>query len=484
MGKIFSEKITNFSRGMTQDLRSSDTRQSTLVKHFDNISNNHKLVPYRDTEANETKSFDIVKFIQVNSQMYGFGVSSGAIAKIFKKSGDIITSAWTEDQGVNGVGARNEKVFFHYKDFIYFWEAARLTRHGDITATATNSTFQTISFTNVAQPVHHPADDIAYFFYDNIVAKLDGASFTNSVLTLPDNLIITDAEPYGNLLAIACRSKELVGNSVVFLWDRDSSLETVTEKIDWGEGKIDYIANLNGNLVGITSKADTAFDFYKEEVHIRVYEGEKARFVKRFPITVAIPSNGANSKVNKVVTNERMYFWASITVDGTEQEGIYALNSNGELTLDQVEEDADSTGSQGIYKTNSMWWIAHSNDGSVNRTNDQSSLTFTSTYESLKLTGNEPHKTKKLVSVTVSTDSMPSAGQIVLLYKKDEETSYTTIFTNTTNDSVRHSSINIESSGATLPQYKDLILRVESTGGAEPTGIYWQYEFIEDDIYG
>jgi len=486
MGKVIKNKITRFSGGISHDVRSSDTRQASMIKHFDVFTNPSKLTPYIDTEANETKSLDIVKFIQVNSQMYGFGVSSGAIAKVYKKSGDVLTSSWVEDQAVNGAGARNEKVFFHYKDFIYFWEAgARLTRHGDITGTATNATFQTISFTNVAQPVHHPADDIAYFFYDNVVAKLDGASFTDSVLTLPDNLIITDAEPFGNFLAIACKSKELTGNSVVFLWDRDSSLTTISEKIDWGEGDVAYIANLDGNLVGVSTIADSAFTpgEYREQMLIRVYAGEKARLVRKFVATNTIPANGANSKVNKVITNDRLYFWAELTIDGTNQTGIFALDTNGNLTIDQVEEDADSTGAQGIYKTFGIWWIAHSNDGSVNRTNDSSSFTFTSTYDTLKLDGGEPETTKKLIAVTVTTEALPTAGQVVLRYKKDEETSFTELFTNTTDNSQRQSALNT-AAGNNLPEYKDIIFRVESTGGAEITGVYWRYEVIEDDIYG
>ena len=75
-------------------------------------------------------------------------------------------------------------------------------------------------------------------------------------------------------------------------------------------------------------------------------------------------------------------------------------------------------------------------------------------------------------------------------YKKDEETSFTTILTNTTANSLRKTAINIESSGVVLPTYKEIIFRVESTaavGGTTGdigiiTGLKYRSEILLDDV--
>jgi len=79
--------------------------------------------------------------------------------------------------------------------------------------------------------------------------------------------------------------------------------------------------------------------------------------------------------------------------------------------------------------------------------------------------------------------ALPTAGQVVMKYRVNNETSYTTIFTDTTDNDITHSAVNIESSGATLPQFRELQLRVESTGNAEITGISLKWEEIDSKLY-
>ena len=50
-------------------------------------------------------------------------------------------------------------------------------------------------------------------------------------------------------------------------------------------------------------------------------------------------------------------------------------------------------------------------------------------------------------------------------YKKDNETSYTTIMTHDTDGAISDSAVNIESSGAALPKdYKEISFQINSTG--------------------
>ena len=75
------------------------------------------------------------------------------------------------------------------------------------------------------------------------------------------------------------------------------------------------------------------------------------------------------------------------------------------------------------------------------------------------------------MGITVTTEPLPTAGQVVLKFKKDEETSFTTIFTEATNDSISFSAV------TSLPKdYKEIQFRIESTGGAEITGFTFKEE--------
>lgn len=66
-----------------------------------------------------------------------------------------------------------------------------------------------------------------------------------------------------------------------------------------------------------------------------------------------------------------------------------------------------------------------------------------------------------------------AAGESVTLkYRWDDATSWTTIGTDSTDDSKSRTFINIESTGANLASGKELQVRLESTGGAEITGYY------------
>ena len=127
------------------------------------------------------------------------------------------------------------------------------------------------------------------------------------------------------------------------------------------------------------------------------------------------------------------------------------------------------------------WFLNVGASGLVWKTDDTANYTFTSVYETeIFWDGKE---TNRVVGVTVTTEFLPAAGQVVLKYKKDAETSWTTIYTDGTDDSLRHSAVNVESTGVALPEYKRLRLRIESTGGAAITGLFFLREQVSDDIY-
>jgi len=327
--------------------------------------------------------------------------------------------------------------------------------------------------------VLHPADDIAYFFTDNIVHKLNNTSWTEAVLTLPSNLTITDAEPVGNFLAIACQPKDTTDKSVVFLWDRDSSLTTISGKIDWGEGNLLYIAMLDGVLVGVTDwYLNNIASFNEGRFVVKTAVGERSKIVrqKETPSGGAIPfsPNSLANLTTKIVRDDKMYFPVATTDgSGNTLRGVGVVDSTGGFTLHYVEEEATSI--EGIFSLGNYWFIAHSNDGSINRTDDNGNYNFTSIYETRILSMGDSSRVKKLLRVTVITEPLMSGEQVVVKYKKDDDTTFaTTVLTHSTTNEIQLSS-EVDSNGNTLPNFREITFRLESTGGARITGLKYDY---------
>lgn len=486
-------KINRFDGGITKDLREQSSNKFAISKHFDNYSDNKRLIPYRGLEANETKNADIVKFLFSNNNIYGLGVVPGfARAKVYKKTGDIITGPWTEDQAVNRFGARSEKVFFEYKNYLYGWESnVRLWRHGDITGVATNETFKDIAYTNIAQPVHHPGGDTAYFFSDNRVHSLKDTTWTLDALDLlDDNLVITCGAVFGNYLAIGCKSKSL-GNSVVYLWDRDSSLQGVSEIIDWGVGDLVSLKIIDGLLYGITNVGSNSSLGIRPKIHIKAYDG-RTNLIQEIDVD-SVTSNDHSyfATGDSIVRNNKLYFSVHSgssanagNFTGIWVTGRHELGSKLSTTLAyKVDTDAFSDQIQGFNFFQDYLFVAHSSDGSVDRIDNQNNYIQSSIYESYIFTDNDSSTNKKLIGVTVMTEPLPENGQIILEYKRDAESSWTTIFTTTTNDEIKHSAINIESSSFALGEFKEVQFRIESKGGSVITGFKFKFETIDNDLY-
>ena len=511
MGKVLEQKINRFDGGISDDPRQPFNNVGAMVKHFDVFSNPYKLIPYRSTETEGTpiKTYDPRNFqLASNGLLYALGKNASGYSKVVRKA-DPTKGDWLASNGTaiatavgEGTATRIPGCFIEWKSAFWFFEGNKIRK---CTLTGVVSDEGTISTTptTVAQGVVG-RDNNMYMFYNNKVVRVSSASAeTDDVFTLPDDMRITSACRYGTYIAIGLAygtsaTATPAGRSLVILWDM-SSTTVPSDVIAWGEGTLMCLGNVEERLVGVSNKylEKTSLESLAiggGSMVVRMWTGGVPQVVKEIVANQSVTQGRMLNEV--VIKGNKMYWVASVPFNqSTSTESTYHLgiwvfgrknvNSDFTISLDYIDENVsasnfyiNSFGAAGNY-----WFINHSNDFSVYKTNDAATYSFSSTYESQILNNNDSAETKKLVGVTVYFAPLPTAGSVKLSYRKDEDTSYTTIYTHTTDDSLSHSAVNIESSGATLPQYKEIQFQIISTGGAEITGYKFKYEIIKSDIY-
>jgi hypothetical protein len=489
-------KFTGFTDGMAADLRSS--RGFALIQGFKTFA--HKLVPQFATEASESKALAITRFLYApwlsttSFALFGYGVISSTRPAVYIKgntTGDIVADGWgTPSGGADAAsGIRDTRVFFQYKGYIYgFAAGTRMWRFGkidDISGSAWTDTYQSISYTNLADPLHHPADDCAYFPVDNKIYRLNNTTWSGPELTLPDNMVITSIEADGDFIQVACKPKNGLGNSWSFQWDRDSSFETVTAKADWGRGNLIHIANLQGVIIGVMDVFSlSSLGHSAGKIAVKALIGGVVKTVAEYET-----SGLCFFEANKFVADDKLHFPFELYRDGSYIHGIYSVDARGQLRVEisEPETDAGTAGLryQGIYRTGEYWWIAHSNDGSVNRTNDQA-VYGTGIIETNIISS---PTVQKLVGATIPCEPLPSNASITLKWRPVGTASWTNM-TPTIAVAAGQTAIHfLKDTNGKPPSGIELQYRIESSGGAvivatENNPVVFVHETDDQKAYG
>src|SRR3990167_4283973 len=535
MGKIIETKFSRFDGGMTNILRSKNTSLARFVKNFDILSDPTRMAPYR---AFTTIGFDygaattikLSKMLVAKNDgattplLYALGVdTSGTLTRVFQRA--LTPTANWDVAGSNfGTEVPDERCFVEHRGIIFGWSSLGGASSKIWTQTINGQTFaETGGATNaianvfeVAQGIVHSKDDILYMPYASFasetytpaIAKYDGSSWTNAAITLPRNTIITSICEYGNYLAIATKPKfSYAAKSVVYLWDRDASLTTLSEKIDFGYESLELIEEINGALIGVsllTDSSTTAVTFTPKVVF--KYWAGGTTTAKQFNEILLSSGSTANTAIgaDKQKINNRVLFMMKCQIQGTQVDAIWSLGAKPDggfcVSIDRLlNNDTAITTAQlkGFFRYGDYVVVNYSNNSTAysgtytsNITDDDATFaSATASYETIIF--GESYQKFKLKSIGVMTEPMPAAGQIVLQYASDENipvansstaTTWTTIFTHTTDDSLFHEAINIESSGDALPEFREIQFRIQSTGEAVVTGLWIQAEEKEEGL--
>lgn len=505
------EKITlidRFDGGIVNEPRHPDRNVCRMVTNFDILTNPKKMTPYRSSESGDSaastsqKQNFCIAYSGSAWLLYALGVKSGAAtAQVLTKvlttggSSDLGDDSWSSAIGNNesASGAAHFELFVYYKKTgkIYGARSNRYIWCMEADGGAwTDAELDLTSFTNLAQGLVHSKDDILYVPYDNKIAKCDNGNWTAAALTLPSYYYISSICEYGNYLAIACAPLSGVGKSRVYLWDRDSALTTLSENIDWGTEALKIIEEVDGYLIGISISggigATGASAVLKNKISFKRYIS--GGLTKEFDKLIGENTN-TELPIFKQKINNRLFFMMRITLNGAIREGVWSVGRSSESAPFGVVHERTPNNDTALGGTGRMKgfffcgdylfqsYLSDATTYALSKTNDQATYAITAIYEKKFNTINS-RTYKKLIIAEVMTEPLPADGQVVLKYKKDEATTWTPIFTNTTNDSISYGAVR-DASSDNLAQYKELDIRIESYGGAEITGLYFKEEIID-----
>ncbi len=500
MPRVF---LTKFNKSMTADGR--DPAGCQLCKHFDNFTKSHALVPYKSSSAVTVSPVQTTSKIErmlmynsistLSTNMYGLGQTSGGFVQILSSSNLSVPSFAIVASGAGSVKAVSYDMFVEYKGIAYGGNGGTHIWSYNIGTPAFNETLFALTYTSLSNAVKHSKDDILYFGVNDSAspsAKIYYKNGTNNIalaLTLPSNLVISSISEFGNYLAIACRPlyQDTI-NSKVFLWDRDVTLSTVSETIDWGNSDLYAIENIDGYLIGVSIKSATT---QQNKLIFSKYSGGGAIKFDEIALSTYYQTPGSLNYVirGQQKFNNRLYFGLSATsLDAVTNDftGIWSVGRSNEsapfaVAMDRTpNDDTVALRINGFLLVNDYCYISYLSDATTwafSFTIFANTFNTTSKYrESINPGMPDIHKPlqKQLTGIGITYDGAIAAGtQCAVKYRVDGG-SFTTIVTETSATQFTEMG---DASGTEFTAGRDYEFQFESKG-VTITGFYYDYDII------
>ena len=279
---------------------------------------------------------------------------------------------------------------------------------------------------------------------------------------------------------------------MVYLWDRDASTTLLAEKIDWGAESLEMIEEMDGAIVGLSVFANTSTEAHvlSPKLVFKAYTGvvDRARRVLELPLTSAIINGSdihdantpAGVAVDKQKINNRVLFILSAELLGNRVDAIWAIHRRNDgsfgVSIDRlINNDTGLTSGKpkGFLQFGDYVTAGFNDNGTYKTT--QTTTTYTNqTAKFETVIFGKAQNRYKLRAVGVMTEPLASGESVSVGYKKDEETSFTSVLTHSTVNDLFKETMEIESDGTTLPKFRELEFQVTSTGGATITGFWFQ----------
>lgn len=498
----YKDAINAFFGGHSADPRIQKLEQAFISSHYDIYTNPKKLTPYRNMEADETTA-DKITLVDYGADgtLYGLGVVSGqTYVQVYKKASNPISGSWASvTNGASASGARSARVFKQFHNYYYgLRNGDSIWAWGDFTGSPT--------FTEQAQAVSYTAgeeaqgivtsDDFLLIPYGNKIAKKDGAgsgptsTWTAAALTLPSDLLISDlVEIDSQNVAVLCRPKSGEGRSRLYLWNKIDV--DVSDYLDWGEGQGLILDLIESEVVGISQVGS----LIRPKIVWRTWAGGKARVIGELQAddtTLTLYGNHTKFRQGNVLC-----FGLKIKLDGTTYHQLASLGRQSDgfplaFALAQlVDNDTAITSIEGASRYNDYVFVAHNNDGSLNRTNDTDLYTSaTATYITQKITGERQsldfvRQTKTLGMCGIVCEPLP-ASTTLSLYMRVDGGSWQKVRDYTTTGGTGFEA-GILNDSTEFPSGKDFQFKVTTVGTAtgskgEAIAVVYAYDLAGGDV--
>ncbi len=510
--------------GMAQNKLAGAAGEFAFSKHFDILSFPKWLKPVRGMSADTANTGIGNIIVGSDGFLYGVGTdpNNPGLGKMWVRSsygGGSAYATMTPQNQLSGA-AVNYDFLVEWPDSgatrSLLWASTNLLVASQLeTAAAGGTATSALTFTSIGQGIVHPKDSKVYFPYRTTtqpyiaIIRPNGTIFgdiTTTLITLPKLYRAYCLSHFNNYLAVPLANNAgdaAPNSSEVQFWDLDTTLTQPQDTLPWGAGQLKVLNNINGELIGISQiGANNAQD--SASIVIRTWSGGPTpQVIKTLTALRAPSSNGGgvsvaiNPRVN-FIYNNRLYFSINLTPNDGKQTNRYGLWSVGRdkntgawsVTQEMVATNTNTeTGVIAAAISSDYVSMVHTAAGTLTYTKNgdtvAASFGATSIYESLinpEMPEADKVLYKKLYNIRIRCLPLPTGAQIVLKYRIDSDGDdadwVTATPTYTTTDGVAFKASNSTSSVPLGGGY-NFEIRLESTGGATPTAILYDYDVTE-----
>lgn len=493
---------TRFDGGISDDARIQSTNVFANSQNFNVRDFPTRLRPYESLTQNQnsfSSTVNIRKFETWSNSTFGLGqVSAGsARPRIWQLSvAPGASGSWTSVGSATTGGSVSFNLFKQYKDYLYgFSGSDTIFRYGPLSGSpsitdsyATFSSAITVTTEGVLG-----ADDVLYFGIKNSggtafcrLASINAsATLTQNELDLPTTETAVQLAQWNKYLVIGTYDTT---NQVSYInvWDYVSSDLTDRVRV---EGRIGALENLDGTIIATTYNATT--DNLRPQIMFWAYSGGQPSLLKTIQNQYLSTAGDTFSVQSFAKVSRGNYYVWLLTADGVSGTASYALWSFGRKTrsypLSLVKERVNSNVTSSNPVRDFIFFgdrllVSYQTGASTSSSLSPSSVTLfdTAILDTQIFTNSAPYDKKKLVGIKVGSTPLTASASFTISYRKNAETSFTTLKTQSTDNTVETEIVNVVSSGNPLPTFNEIQFRVQSDNGAEITGL----EVLFDDTLG
>jgi len=508
MATIIQNKWDN---GQAEDVRTTSLNQNALSQNFDTITEPHRLNPMVSSVA---ESPTVVADSEMSDVLIGQVAGNNYYVGIgYESQSSYLTTFYTKTnvngtfskQAVgnyvyskgSGVAYKNQVYAVEYQagspsyyNLIRFDGANSVTTVGSATVSSSSSTvLQAHCFV-------HPEDNILYMLVGDTISKWDGTTFSTVSTILPTGFSVSSVTNYGTYLAITMNSDTNSLSPVCYLWGRDTSINTLQETIDLGEGSVAIVENLNNNLIFVMSVGGYGQTVLDERMMIKEYAGNTVETL----VNLVVGDLVGDPYSYKAKSGNHLYFVTAnsdcIWSFGKNKTGNYVLNQsrfiiNGDKVTGYTYPYIGSIG--GLSMIGDIIWVAGypmaGGDYIMMRTlsnSDGIAYAGTSIYKTT-INPNMPiidrYDEKQLEAVQVSFTG--SGGTIQIKYSVDGSEMSALIPTSENTTTLGKEDVIImtnEDGGEPLLSGREFQFQIESYGGVKIKELRYKYTNLNTTI--